>query len=326
MMDFFEYGKRMRKPKPFYEINDEQLERWESAVPTELKNYTQWVVWRYERQDEKQKWGKIPYDSKDNNPRKASVSDCNTWNEFEPTLFICEVKKFDGIGFVLRADNKLFGIDLDNCRNRESGVIDSWAWGIIQRIDSYVEISPSGTGIRIFAAGQLPEQIAAPVTGRKNETTEIYWRGRYVTVTGHVVSGYEKIQERSSEILKWFNETFPEPKPAVRPAKNTHPNLSDEKILEIAFRAKNGQKIQSLYNGDTSAYKGDDSKADLALVKALAFYTQDEKQLDRLFRSSGLYRPKWERDGYREDTIRKAIASCTDTYRPNSKRDMKPFF
>ncbi|MGI8545899.1 MAG: hypothetical protein ACR2M1_00970, partial [Gemmatimonadaceae bacterium] len=87
-----------------------------------------------------------------------------------------------------------------------------------------------------------------------------------------------------------------------------------------ASRATNGAKFAALMAGDTSGHGGDDSAADLALVSMLAFWTQGEPdQLDRLFRRSGLYREKWERDDYRERTIRLALENVT-AYDPEYHR------
>jgi hypothetical protein len=96
----------------------------------------------------------------------------------------------------------------------------------------------------------------------------------------------------------------PEPATSVPPRPN---DLSDEEIVEKAHAAKNGEKFARLWAGDTSDYGGDDSAADLALHMHLAFYTGgDHVRMDRLFRKSGLMRPKWERPDYSERTIAKA--------------------
>jgi primase-polymerase (primpol)-like protein len=50
----------------------------------------------------------------------------------------------------------------------------------------------------------------------------------------------------------------------------------------------------------------------------LSFWTQDVDQLDRLFRRSALYRPKWERSDYRERTIGKALVT-RNVYRPGTR-------
>ena len=46
--------------------------------------------------------------------------------------------------------------------------------------------------------------------------------------------------------------------------------------------------------------------------------------LDRLFRESALYRPKWDRDDYRANTINFAIESCNGIFH-RSAMDHPPF-
>jgi NrS-1 polymerase HBD domain len=86
-------------------------------------------------------------------------------------------------------------------------------------------------------------------------------------------------------------------------------------LLERAFAAANGTKLRALYDGDTSDHGGDDSAADLALCNMLAFWTgPDLDRIDVLFRGSGLYRGKWDREGYRQRTIETALATRTEFY------------
>ena len=83
-----------------------------------------------------------------------------------------------GIGLVLVADDDLMVFDLDHCRDAETGVIEEWATGIIDTLNSYTEVSPSGTGIHIFVRGSLPGKR------RRKGRVEVYESGRYMTVTG----------------------------------------------------------------------------------------------------------------------------------------------
>jgi predicted P-loop ATPase len=72
--------------------------------------------------------------------------------------------------------------------------------------------------------------------------------------------------------------------------------FSDDDVLAKIRAAKNGEKFSRLFDvGDTGAYGGDDSRADLGLASMLAFYTgEDIDQLERLMRRSKLYRDKWD--------------------------------
>jgi hypothetical protein len=92
-------------------------------------------------------------------------------------------------------------------------------------------------------------------------------------------------------------------------------SLTDRELIEKASAAKNGAKFAALWVGNAEGY-GSQSEADSALCSMLAFWTQDESQLDRLFRASGLMREKWERPDYRARTLALALKNRTDTYAP----------
>jgi len=88
--------------------------------------------------------------------------------------------------------------------------------------------------------------------------------------------------------------------------------LSDDDVavMRKAQEANNGEKFMSLWNGDIFGYRTK-SEADLALCEILSFWTNgNSEQILRLFRESGLYRPKWENsETYRNATISKASTS-----------------
>jgi hypothetical protein len=73
------------------------------------------------------------------------------------------------------------------------GEIAPWAQEIVDAIASYNEISPSGTGLRIFVYGVLPPY------GRRIGQIECYCDGRYLTLTGHHLPGTPRTVERGQE-------------------------------------------------------------------------------------------------------------------------------
>jgi putative DNA primase/helicase len=100
------------------------------------------------------------------------------------------------------------------------------------------------------------------------------------------------------------------------------PALDDATIMQRMLRAGNRAKVQRLGTGDWAQEYASQSEADLAFCCLLAFWTRDPAQMDRLFRSTGLMRPKWEeRRGsqtYGERTIAEALARQTEHYTPRS--------
>lgn len=215
------------------------------------------------------------------------------------------------MGYVLSPNDPYVGIDLDKCRDPHSGRIEPWAKAIVKRLDSYTEISPSGTGLRIFIRGTLPAH------GRRKGHIEIYSQARFLTITGqHYLAAPDTIQDRADELLTWHLEIFgPPPAPRQNGQVARAPvQLADADLLLKARSAENGGRFWALWNGDYSAY-GSQSEADLALVNHLAFWTgPDSARLDQLFRSSGLMREKWDRQDYRDRTIDKALEGRTEYY------------
>jgi primase-polymerase (primpol)-like protein len=207
----------------------------------------------------------------------------------------------------------LIGVDLDHCRDRQTGTIEPWAQAIINKSSTYTEISPSGAGIRMFLFGVLPPR------GRKKGPYENYETGRYVTVTGHHLNGTPRtIEHRQKQLLNVHKAHFCEAEkhePNGRPNGKPH-DLDTRELLERAFRSKNGARIKALFNGDTTDYRSP-SEADLAFCNYLAFwFTRDEERIFEVVCISGLYRTKWKREDYRRRTIAKAVAGCQQTYEP----------
>jgi primase-polymerase (primpol)-like protein len=288
------------------------------AIPEELTQQKQWVCWKTEHrkdQDGNTKKTKTPI-----NPRTgqyASVTNPDTWTRFETAYNTYRDPEreldvdVDGIGFVFTREDPYIGVDLDNCRDLQTGELADWAKDVIQRLDSYTEASPSGTGIHIIAQGEPP-------TGRNRRgDIELYNTDRYFTVTGQHLSLTPKtVNERTAELREIHeehleNSEYSDYQPP-QPVENT---LSDDELLERARNAGNGHKFSRLWNGDTTGYKSH-SEADQALCNLLAFWTGgDKKRIEHLFSQSGLAREKWrERSDYRERTIRNAVQDATDYY------------
>jgi hypothetical protein len=228
----------------------------------------------------------------------------------------------DGIGFQLGPP--YVGIDLDKCRNAETGVIEPWAEEIIEKLNSYTEISPSGTGIHIWVKGALPK------SGRRKGRTEMYASGRYFTVTGRHLEGTpDRINERQAELLALHARLFPDrhDKSKIgagsRFGNQAGPSsiTTDSELITRAKSAKNGEKFSRLWAGTWRADYPSQSEADLALCIMLAFWTgRDAPRMDALFRHSGLHRDKWN-DAHRADgrtygqiTIEKAIEQTFEVY------------
>jgi putative DNA primase/helicase len=151
---------------------------------------------------------------------------------------------------------------------------------------------------------------------------------RYLTVTGHRWGGSSETVTEQPDALDWLHAAYfqpqEKPKPAPRKPKPTNANAADGgdgELLERALKAKNGPKLQALLAGDWEGQGfPSQSEADAALCSMLAFWTQDPAQIDRIFRSSGLFRDKWDKrhhaDGatYGQSTIDRALANVGATH------------
>jgi putative DNA primase/helicase len=151
-------------------------------IPTELGERRQWVVWRYEERDGKRT--KVPYVP--GTHRRASHSDLMTWRNFSRALQAYE--NYDGIGFMFSSADPYVGIDLDHCRDPESGEIAEWAQEIVDRVgdEAYVEVSPSGTGVHIITRGTVRGGGMRKKVEPEGEI-ELYSQQRFFTMTGEVL-------------------------------------------------------------------------------------------------------------------------------------------
>ncbi len=275
-------------------------------LPPEVRASTRAVVWK--RETRAGTATKVPYVP--HRPReRAAVDNPATWGAFADALAAVGAGQADGPGIVLGAG--LVGVDLDDCRDPESGAIDPAARAIVEALDSYTEVSPSGSGLHVLAHGALPP-------GRRRAgTIEMYSTGRYFTVTGqHVAGTPTTIEERTAALAALHARIFGTDRHDQRPARRAAGpalDLDDAALLERARGARNGAKFAALWSGDVSGYPSH-SEADQALCNLLAFWTRgDAARVDGLFRRSGLWRPKWDaRRGaqtYGERTIATAVGT-----------------
>lgn len=174
-----------------------------SAIPAELRERRQWVVWRYEERDGKPT--KVPYNARTGG--KALSTKPATWSPFDVALQVRE--RYDGIGFVFSKDDPYVGIDLDHARDAETGEITApWAEEVLRRLDSYTEVSPSGTGLHVIVRGELPGK---GIKEDRDDGTriEIYDRSRYFTCTGQHIAGPTTIEDRPDAVLALCKEYRP---------------------------------------------------------------------------------------------------------------------
>lgn len=274
------------------------------------------------------RWGTL-YDVKKNlgKPCVISVQELKvengkkikTWKKYPGTV--------DGIGIVFTGCD-LMGLDFDHVLD-DSGNLAPEVKAIVEKADSYTEISPSGHGLHILAKGKRLEPDGAQRV-HKGETSkgtepapcemEFYDTSRYFTFTGKEYSISSPLAERTKEfdeIYRKYMKVRKEEKPTTvtvpSPSTSSQP-LTVADVLEKMFKAGNGmgEKNRKLYAGDIDIpeyyhtdgkHQGEPDKSlcDFHLAEsAYIFSNLDESITRQIMLSSGLVDPKWDETGHKK--------------------------
>jgi len=266
-----------------------------SIIPDELKRQKTWVG--YVLKPNGKRSDKIPMNVMTGKPAKSN--DPETWTDFETAEGLSVQRGYSGIGFMFQPP--YVGVDLDHCI--KDSVIAPHALAILKSLNSYSELSPSGTGIHIICKGEIKQARKVSKIG-----LEIYTKGRFFTVTGNRLQEYPaEIASRTDELKDIFS-------------RYVETDKTDD-LLSVIAKSQDADKFQKLYSGQWQNDYPSQSEADLALCNKLAFWAgKNPVLMDLLFRKSGLMRPKWDEkhfsDGktYGQALIEKAIESCVNVY------------
>lgn len=255
------------------------------SIPAALRDRPNWVAWRYQERDGKKT--KVPvqftgYPAKSNDP--------STWVDFQKLIKNFRIALFAGIGFVFAPDDDLVGIDLDGCRNSETGWVAPWAKEIILKFASYAEVSPSQTGVKIFCYGTLPFSCGKKLLLKTEErydpekepAIEAYDRGRYFAVTGWVLKGQTDVTD-SQEALDWMKEKYWKEEPRIVVSDFR----SNDAIVERA--RKYLQKIPPAVSGQS----GHNQTFHAACVLAIDFELGEAESLGLLSEWNASCSPPW---------------------------------
>ncbi len=166
-------------------------------IPIELRKVPRWVMWSFVEvgDGDNKRWAKMPLQT---TGRSASSTNPATWTDFMSVEQAYNTDKFDGVGFVFSHDDDLVGIDLDDCYDHHTNrFINAAMQHLADRVEGYMEVSPSGTGVKIFTRSNPFASHADHSIG-----FEAYANSRFFTVTGHHLSGTvpAEVQDLSSVI------------------------------------------------------------------------------------------------------------------------------
>jgi putative DNA primase/helicase len=267
---------------------------FERNVPRELKDRKQWVAYFKETDPSVSHVGKVMISPV--TAHHARSNEPSDWSDFMAAeRFAYSMKRMDGLALVL-TEGIVF-IDIDHSID-DPGQLSPLAQKLLARFPgAYAERSCSGHGVHILVKGKLPEGCM-----KRNDEIglEMYDTKRFCCITGDIIAGRSDLIDYTDKVAETAREflgrrvALSTPKPFFG-----NPSMADEEIINRAMNSRCGEKFSRLYSGDLKGYPSH-SSADLALVSLLAFYTKDPKQIDSIFRTSGLFRDKW--DSPRGDT------------------------
>lgn len=272
------------------------------SIPEELRALPQWVVHK----------ANVPYQPGTQYGAKAGQP--NTWTNFSTALQALSSGQYDGLGFEFH-NNGIVGIDLDHVRNPDNKNVLDWALKIVLDLDSYTEISPSGTGLHIFVKGEIPANGRKKVVDKESgQAIELYKAQRYFTMTGNVFHAAGRVTEQRKKVLKIYDHFFREEPPA-RPA----PAVPSCGKNYLAVGLEKDEKLRALWNGERP--NNNESTDDVALMNKLAYWCNcQEIRMINAFLSSphsqqkdDQHQKKAGRKDYLKRTAVKAIQDCKKT-------------
>lgn len=276
-------------------------------IPQEVKEKALFCLWTYSSTKTK-----IPIDP--HTLKFGNSADKTKFDKFENVVN----KTNDKYGLGIGVFNNMSAIDIDHVVD-ENGEINEKAQDIIDKINSYTEFSPSGTGIRILLKCNDGFSYDKEKYYIKHDDLEIYVSGmtkRFLTVTGNYICGEFRNGQRE---LEFILDKYMRRKRTTKTPSHNHKVITNENYLEIGL--KNDEKLKELWNAEPSGYGGNESETDLALCNKLAFWcNKDYDKMYNAFMSSPYVRKKdndhikkLERDDYLQMTINKAITHCDNT-------------
>ena len=237
------------------------------------------------------------------NPRTgyaASVDNPQTWSTFQEACY-CGTPY---VGFVFTRNDPYTFIDLDTYKHPACQELH---YKIVTHANSYTETSHSGGGSHIVVRASLD-------TGYRDDSKgiEIYPHGRYMLTTGQRYYGNGIVD--GQELVNYLVDLINSNRFVVSELTTAASNKTDAEVYAALASAENGDKFVALWSGNWrhyTEYYNDHSRADLALLTFLDFYTQDVDQVVRLFKASALYRTeKGKRSGDGTDYILRTLKSA----------------
>ena len=275
---------------------------WDN-IPDEIKENGLWCAWKLTEK------GKIPFDVQTG--KMAKANDKTTFAPFGIVMSkLSRYYKFDengknigGLG--LGIFNGFSAIDIDHCVD-EKGKLNDIAKDVVDYCQSYTEISPSGTGVRIIFKTDTKLDKNNYYINNHRIGLEIYiseQTNKYVTITGNTLIPSKVNRIDISYILNKFM-------------------MKENSVAVNKFdieKYSHDTKLNELWNSEAPGSNSNESELDLALCSKLAFYLHsDFYAINKAFMESPFYKSKdpkhikkWGRQDYKEETIRKSVSNLS---------------
>ncbi|MCH2212787.1 MAG: AAA family ATPase, partial [Fuerstiella sp.] len=257
------------------------------SIPVELKERPQWVLWKNVSRNgdvSKRPYSVTGEDAKSNDPE--------TWATFEAVVDAFDPERYAGIGYTFCEDDPFVGVDLDGCRNPVDGSLTPWAQEIINQCDTYTEVSPSQTGVKLFCRsstqppkGKNKRLPGEPIDG-KTPGVEVYSRGRYFTVTGDLLNGHPYITDCTSQVGNLLEKHWPHVSKAGQVTTQL-PAFSDDHVMERA------RKYVAKMPGAVSGQSGHNQTFAVACKLVQGFDLSQQQALMIMREFSSRCEPPW---------------------------------
>lgn len=252
-----------------------------TKIPEDMKCLRGWLYWV---------GNKVPKTlRKDPQTGKCNHTDPDCLANLDDVLatiehFTCR----HGLAFSFLRTFGLTYVDLDDCRDPETGELSNFASDIVQRLNSYTEVSIGKKGLHIVVRGQVERPRMNTKTNYAGRRIEIKPYGFYMTVSADHLSGTPRpIEDRQGELTAVYQEIFPasSTKSTERPERRAKPQENSDGI--------------------------DLSACDFAICRDLAVAGMTFDEIEQILIDHPIMkRPKWtDRPDYRKSTITAALNS-----------------
>lgn len=278
-----------------------------------LKEQPLWLLWKKQTRDGRA--AKVPFSAKGGS---SGTNDeySHTWVTYQEAELAAAKKGADGVGF--KIPNGVFFLDIDH-----KSVDDPMVKEILDRFNSYTEYSVSGDGIHVYGLcdfSKLPTYedpkdhrvkldkgyyMHHPSNGLELYVGEL--TNRFAVYTGNMILDLP-LKDCTAAVIDTLNRY-------MRKLEKIKPSKEDkrfERVIQDLRSQSKGDKFSRLFDKGEMDGSTDHSKLDVVLCALIASRVGDDTELiDAVFRRSALYRDKWEREDYRDQTIVWGIQAAT---------------